>query len=84
MRVNPDGAAHAIRAAARRFVQGEVGIVEVWNALHANLVDLCRDEPLHGDFLALFQALERWEASTERRSVDLEQVRLVASRLVDH
>jgi hypothetical protein len=80
--VTPDEAKGLIRDAAIRFAAGEATVVEMWSALHSNLHDLCRDEPLTGDFLDLFQSLERWEAAvSDERKVAEAEVRSVAARL---
>jgi hypothetical protein len=59
--MTPDEAAKVIRATAGQLSSGEVGSSEMWSVFSSNLGDLCRDEPLSGDFLALFRSLEAWE-----------------------
>jgi hypothetical protein len=56
-------ASDAIRQAARALSSGDGSVVELRSTLLSNLHDLCRDRPLQGDYLRLFEALERWEAS---------------------
>jgi hypothetical protein len=82
VRVTPEDASDVIRQAAGRFVMGEADVREVWSALHSNLSDLSRDQPLSGDFLDLFTSLERWEAALpgDRQNVEAD-VRAVAGRL---
>jgi hypothetical protein len=38
------------------------------------LHDLCRDDPLTGNYLKLFEALEEWEATSDSRGAASETV----------
>ena len=72
----------AIRHAAARFAAEKASVVEMWDALHEHLHDLCAEQPLIGDFLALFNALEAWEVATGAdRDRAIERSRQVARRL---
>lgn len=72
----------AIRLAAREYASGSDRPPLIWSALNSHLTALCRDEPLDGDFLRLFQALERWEQSVspERERAE-DDIRSIASSL---
>src|SRR5271169_1631528 len=61
--MEPEEADVAIRLSAREYASGSDRPPVIWSALNSHLTDLCRDEPLDGDFLRLFQALEHWEQS---------------------
>jgi hypothetical protein len=50
VRVTPEDASDVIRRVAGRFLLGEADVREVWSALHSNLSDLCRDQPLAATF----------------------------------
>jgi hypothetical protein len=72
----------AIRHVAALFAAEKASVVEMWQALHEHLHDLCADYPLSGDFLALFAALEAWEASAkDGRERAVVHCRRVAHRL---
>jgi len=58
-----DDVRRAVLAVAREFGTGSATVQDMWAALHGNLHDLCREGPLTGDYLDLFNALERWESS---------------------
>jgi hypothetical protein len=82
VRVTPEDASDVIRRVAGRFLLGEADVREVWSALHSNLSDLCRHQPLSGDFLDLFTSLEQWEAALPGNRQEVEaDVRAVAGRL---
>ena len=68
---------------AKALTSGDGSGADLRSTLLSNLHDLCRDHPLEGDYLSLFQALERWEASvgTERNSAE-NDIKIVADRLV--
>jgi hypothetical protein len=72
----------ALRMAATEFASGSDSPARLWPVIHGgNLTDLCRD-PLTGDFLRLFQALEHWEASVSpERERPEDEVRTIASNL---
>ena len=55
--MEPEEADVAIRLSAREYASGSDRPPVIWSALNSHLTDLCRDEPLDGDFLRLFQAL---------------------------
>jgi hypothetical protein len=70
-----------VRRAAARFADGEATIQEMWSALHGNLHGLCASGPLRGDFLALFNALDRWESSVGRsRDLAVDAARDIAAQ----
>ena len=80
--VEPDEAAAVIRTAAAEFMTDALDAPGMWSAFHTNLSVLCRDEPLTGDFLACFDALETWEAAQgPQRDDALKALRQVAPRL---
>lgn len=63
-----------VREVTARFASGDAEVRDVWSTFHGNLYDLCKDEPLSGDLLRLFRALESWEAAVgdeRQRSEDL-------------
>jgi hypothetical protein len=75
-------AAAAIRSVAASFGRGEADVQAMWAALHGNLHDLCADRPLEGNFLDLFNSLERWEAAVgSGREAALVDSRVIALRL---
>lgn len=80
--MTPDEAAMAIRQTAARFAAEKASVLEMWAALHEHLHDLCVEQPLIGDFLVLFNALEEWEVSAGAdRDRAIERSRQVARRL---
>src|SRR3954462_1012330 len=80
--VTPDDAAAEVRSAASQFGSGETDIHAMWSALHRNLRDLCAEAPLQGDFLELFNALQRWEAASGvDRSAAVVLAQAIAQRL---
>jgi hypothetical protein len=77
-----DAAAKVIRSAARSLASGDGSVEHLWSVFHANLHDLCSERPLDGDYLSLFECLERWDASVpSARSAAEDDVRSVAGRL---
>ena len=75
-------AAAAVRSVAASFGRGDADVKAMWAALHGNLHDLCSDRPLEGDFLDLFNALERWEEAVgSERDTALLDAQLIARRL---
>ncbi len=78
----PDDAAGEIAAEAIRFEAGDSDLIAFRAKFMGSLHDLCRDEPLSGDHLELFFALEAWEEAVgeERRSA-AERVADLAGRL---
>jgi hypothetical protein len=78
----PESAALVVRQAAQAFVLADGSVKELWSTLHSSLHDLCRDHPLEGDYLRLFEALEHWEKSValDRSDADLE-IHQIAERL---
>jgi hypothetical protein len=80
--MNPDEAEAAIRAEAGAFASRSADVREMWAAFQSNLHALCRDAPLNGDFLEMFNALEAWEAATgDGRESAVESARAIARRL---
>lgn len=80
--MTPAEAAAEIRATAATFGGGESTIQDFWSSFHDNLHDLCAEDPLDGDWLAAFEALEAWEVATASdRVAAVEQARAVALRL---
>jgi hypothetical protein len=79
--MEPEEADVAIRLSAREYASGSDRPPVIWSALNSHLTDLCRDEPLDGDFLRLFQALEHWEQSVspERERAEDDIRRIAAS-----
>ena len=63
-----------LRHAAKALASGQGSVTHLRATLLSNIHDLCRNHPLEGDYLGLFQALERWEASvgTEHNEVQHE------------
>jgi hypothetical protein len=77
--VTPDEARQALRSAAQTLASGESEVLEFYPLLMGLLHDLCRDEPLDGYYLAMFNALEGWEAASgDQRSIAESRVRNVA------
>jgi hypothetical protein len=81
--MTPEEAEHVIRQAADAFAAGHGSIQDLFRTFHGHLHDLCRDEPLHGSFLALFQALEAWEVTTGDRAEAERSVAAAAGSLAD-
>ena len=80
--MSSDDARSAVNTAAKAFGNGDATIQDMWAALHGSLHDLCRDAPLAGDYLDLFNALERWESSTgHNREDEIGSARAIAQRL---
>lgn len=52
-----------IRRSAEAVTSGDGSVADLRSTLLTNMDDLCRHRPLEGDYLNLFQAIERWEAS---------------------
>jgi hypothetical protein len=78
----PDSAAESIHQAADAFISSDNSLADLLSTLLSNLPDLCRDRPLNGDHLGLFQAIERWEAAVgDDRDVAEYDVKAVAVRL---
>jgi len=59
----PDTAAELIRQSAQALSSGGRSLAVLRSTFLSNLHDLCRDRPLQGSYLILFEALERWESS---------------------
>ena len=72
-----------IRRAAQHFVdESDADVRSLWSSFHGSLYDLCRDEPLDGEFLSLFQALEAWEAALPgEREEQVRNLREAAAKL---
>ena len=68
--MSSDDTRRAVLTAASHFGTGNATIQELRAAFHSNLHVLCQDAPLTGDYLALFNALGRWESSTGPRRDD--------------
>jgi len=69
---------------AAAFGRGETTIQEFWGAFQVHLDELCADGPLDGDWLEVFQELEKWEVATAtERDVAVERARTVARRLAE-
>ena len=82
MKLTPAMAADEITRTAQQFAEGHVDVRDMWLAFHSNLNLLCRDEPLSGDLLALFEMLEGWETSADvARPTAVEAARAVARRI---
>ena len=82
--MTPNDAAEVIRTAAQRFVAGEANAGDMWSAFHSNLSALCESAPLTGDFLVMFDELERWERALPAAKASAEtELRTVASRLTN-
>lgn len=81
--MTPNQAEQAVRDTARLVAAEACDVLELRSALLNNLRDLCSERPLQGDFLLLFDALERWEAATTSlaRADTLSEVRSLAHRL---
>jgi predicted ATPase len=82
--MEPQEADAAIRLAAREYASRSESPRVLWLAFQFHLQDLCRDGPLTGDFLRLFQAFEQWEQSVspEREQAENE-IRYIAASLGD-
>ena len=78
----PASAAADINRTAELFAQGDVDVLAMWDSFHRNLYDLCRDEPLSGHFLNMFEALEAWELSVGPGRSDAEEVAREVARLL--
>ncbi|MEN9644546.1 MAG: hypothetical protein RL238_1215 [Actinomycetota bacterium] len=78
----PEDVAREIAAEAVRFQAGDSDLIAFRAKFMGALHDLCRDEPLSGDHLEMFFALEAWEESVgeDRRSA-AERVAGLAGRL---
>lgn len=71
-----------VRVSAWLFAKGELDLTTFRSAFLGSLDELCREEPLGGDHLELFRALEEWEAvGGDHRLRSIEVVRSVAVRL---
>jgi hypothetical protein len=71
-----------MRSAAQTLASGESEVREFYPLFMGLLHDLCRDEPLDGYYLAMFNALEGWEAASgDQRSIAESRVRNVAQLL---
>jgi hypothetical protein len=78
----PDSASELIRQSAEALSSGSGSVAELRSTLLSNMHDLCRDRPLEGDYLSLFQAIERWEASVGTdHEIPEDEVMGVAERL---
>lgn len=81
---NSAAAAELIREAAGSFAREESGIPQLWSAFHSNLHELCAQRPLQGEFLALFNAFETWEAASGPEKLQaVEHLHEVAARLAN-
>jgi hypothetical protein len=78
----PETASDFIRQSAQALSSGGGSVPELRSTLLSNLHDLCRDHPLRGDYLNLFEALERWEASVgaDRNEAE-DEIKTIAERL---
>lgn len=80
--MSPIEAEAEIASAARRMLSGEIDVLTFAFVFNSLLVDLCEDEPLGGDLLELFFALETLEISFgAERVVAAENLQQVAQRL---
>ncbi len=80
--MEPAEAERKIAVAARQLLSGEIDLLTFAYAFNRSLSGLCEDEPLSGDLLELFFALESWEVSVGAERVEAaERVTLVAQRL---
>jgi hypothetical protein len=78
----PQTATELIRLSAEAVTSGDGSVADLRSTLLSNMEDLCRDRPLQGDYLNLFQAIERWEASVGTDHVTAEnEVKLVAEHI---
>lgn len=81
----PQAATELIRQAAEPLTSGQGSVTHLRSTLLSNIHDLCRDHPLEGDYLGLFQALEPWEASVGTEHDEAQhQIKTVAERSVGH
>ena len=80
--MEPEEAEAAIRQAASEYASGTESPPVLWSAFGSHLNDLCRDGPLTGDYLRLFQSLEHWEQSVspERERAE-DDIRHIAANL---
>jgi hypothetical protein len=82
---DPDRAHAEIVGAARRFADGELSVTTLLGVFQANVVDLCRDEPLRGVHLELFDAIVTWDREAGRTpEPSTEDLLMVARRLANH
>jgi hypothetical protein len=82
--MSPEEALEEVRAAAGQHGAGELATDDLWYRFHGVTYDLCRDEPLHGRLLDLFELLEEWEATVMPDRGPVEQrVRAVAQQLAE-
>ena len=65
-------AAKIIQENARLFVAGDATVEDFWRVFHSSLDALCDEGPLEGDYLSLFESLEKWEVSlpSDRNSAE--------------
>lgn len=79
-------AARLVASEARRFADGNADIVAFWYSFMGVLSDLCENEPLSGDHLEMFFALEAWEEAVgSERTAAVNLAREIARRLAaDH
>jgi hypothetical protein len=78
----PETVSHLIRQSAQALSSGGGSVAELRSTLLSNLYDLCRDHPLQGDYLDLFEVLERWEASVGAERIEAEDdIKTLAERL---
>ena len=79
---SPQTATELIRRSAEAVTSGDGSVADLRSTLLSNMDDLCRDRPLEGDYLNLFQAIERWEASVGTDHATAEnEIKAVAERL---
>jgi hypothetical protein len=78
----PETASRLIRQSARALSSGGGSVAGLRSTLLSNLHDLCRNHPLEGDYLNLFEALGHWEASVGADHKEAESyIKTVADRL---
>lgn len=80
--MTPDNAAAEIRDAAACFGSAHLEVTEMWTTFHSHLHDLCGESQLQGEFLELFNALERWESAVgDDKDAAIASARATALRL---
>ena len=67
--VTPDEARRAAGSAVGSVESGEIGIADLFRRFNGLVGNRSSDEPLSGDYLRLFQALEACEAAAGDRGV---------------
>lgn len=70
--MQPDEVAREIAAEAARIGAGDSDLNSFRSKFMGSLHDLCQDEPLSGDRLEMFFALEAWEEAVGQARLDAE------------